>query len=172
MSHSYPIYNKVTREQKHPLGTRVAFGARESFEQTILVGTSAKNSHELGVISVERRELPDGDVEFALYLDNVLLRRGILDGKTLSIEDTAGIEDDTTLAALGYRADDNAEACTMKQIFLGQVSGPLERSPKFYRVKKLVNSMRYDIGDKLSADGVADLCDDAQWKVTITDGTL
>ena len=106
---SYPIYNKVTRYPSQ--ATPVAFGARDSFEQTVLVGTSATNSHELGVITVERREIPGGEVEFALYLDNVLLRRGILDGKIFDIEDTAGLEDgDTTLAQLGYRKDDNAEA--------------------------------------------------------------
>ena len=60
----------------------------------------------------------------------------------------------------------------MKQIFLGQVSGPLERSLKFYRVKKLVNSTRFTIGEKLSYERVTSLCNDAQWKVIITDGTL
>ena len=87
MSRSYPIYCKVTRESKHPLGTRVAFGARESFKQTILVGTSATNSHVLGEITVQRIEQPDGTVEFALYLDNTMLRRGILDGKQFKRED-------------------------------------------------------------------------------------
>lgn len=106
MSHSYPIWNTVKRTPK--FATRIAFGARDSFEQTINVGTSAANSHELGIITVERREIPGGEVEFALYLDNVLLRRGILDEKIFDIEDTAGLESgDTTLAQLGYRKDDN-----------------------------------------------------------------
>ena len=107
---NYPIYCKVTREPKH--ATRVAFSARESFEQTILVGTSATNSHELGTVSVERRKLPDGIVEFSLYLDDILIRRGILDGKKFTREDTAGVDDDgdATFAQLGYREDDNAEA--------------------------------------------------------------
>ncbi len=60
----------------------------------------------------------------------------------------------------------------MKQIFLGQVQGPLERTPVFYRVKKLVNSTRYRIGEKLSEGSVTGLCGDAQWRVTITDGAL
>ena len=65
MSHSYPIYNKVTRYPSQ--ATRVAFGARESFEQTILVGTSATNSHELAVIEVRKHITPHGAVTFNLY---------------------------------------------------------------------------------------------------------
>ena len=60
----------------------------------------------------------------------------------------------------------------MRQIHLGQVQGPLERTPIFYRVKKLVNSNQFRIGEKLTADYVSGLCDDATWTVTITDGTL
>ena len=60
----------------------------------------------------------------------------------------------------------------MKQIFLGQVSGPLERSPEFYRVKKVVNSTQFTIGEKLNKERVSRLCADKRWKVTITDGTL
>ena len=61
----------------------------------------------------------------------------------------------------------------MKQIFLGQVQGPLERTPVFYRVKKLVNDNRYRIGEKLTADQVERLCEHpAWWTVTITDGTI
>ncbi len=110
MSHSYPIWNTVKRTPK--FATKIAFGCQESFEQRILVGTSATNSHELGVIRVERRALPDGVVEFSLYLDDILVRRGLLDGKALEIEDTAGVDDDgdATFSNLGYRADDNVNA--------------------------------------------------------------
>ena len=111
MSYSYPIYCKVKRKDLG-FAKPLAFGARESFEQTILVGTSATNSHELGIITVERRALPDSEVEFSLYLDDVLIRRGILDGKEFTREDTAGVDDDgdATFSNLGYRKDDNAEA--------------------------------------------------------------
>ncbi len=86
MSHSYPIWTRVARDN-HDMN-QVVFGARHEYAQTILVGTSAKNSHPLGVITVQRRELPDGSgVEFALYLDNTMLRRGILDGSEFTRED-------------------------------------------------------------------------------------
>ena len=84
MSRSYPIYCKVTRESKHPLGTRVAFGARESFKQTILVGTSATNSHELATVEVKRHEAPGG-VYFSLYIDGQVVKRGHLVGKECHI---------------------------------------------------------------------------------------
>ena len=85
MSHSYPIWNTVTREP-HYAG-RMSFGAHESFKQTVRVGTSATNRHVLGDITVQRIEQADGTVEFALYLDNTMLRRGILDGKQFTRED-------------------------------------------------------------------------------------
>lgn len=57
-----------------------------------------------------------------------------------------------------------------KRITLGQViSGDRQA---FYRVKKLVNSTRFMIGEKLSSDRVTGLCKDAAWTVTIIDGGL
>ena len=112
MSYSYPIYCKVKRKDTVGFARALNFGARDSFNQSILVGTRATNSPELATVSVERRALPDGIVEFSLYLDDVLIRRGILDGKEFTREDTAGVDDDgdATFANLGYRKDDNAEA--------------------------------------------------------------
>ena len=60
----------------------------------------------------------------------------------------------------------------MKQIFLGQVQGPLERDPPFYRVKKLVNTNRFRIGEKLTNLAVNELCHLPGWTVTITDGGI
>ena len=59
-----------------------------------------------------------------------------------------------------------------RQIHLGQVQGPLERDPPFYRVKKLVNSTQFRIGEKLTSLAVQELCGLPGWTVTITDGTL
>lgn len=87
MSRSYPIYNKVTR---NPETARVAFGARESFEQTILVGTSATNSHELATIAVTRHEAPGGGVTFSLFIDGQVVKRGHLVGKELHIHEIKG----------------------------------------------------------------------------------
>ena len=83
MSRSYPIWNTVTREP-YAGATRVSFGARESFEQTILVGTSATNSHELATVEVKRHEAPGG-VYFSLYIDGQVIKRGHLVGKECHI---------------------------------------------------------------------------------------
>ena len=82
MSRSYPIWNTVEREPE--LATRAAFGARESFKQTILVGTSATNSHELATIEVRRHEAPGG-VYFSLYIDGQVVKRAHLVGKECHI---------------------------------------------------------------------------------------
>lgn len=79
---SYPIYNKVTR---YPETARVAFGARESFEQTILVGTSATNSHELATIAVAKHVAPGGGVVFSLTIDGQTVKRRILIDKELHV---------------------------------------------------------------------------------------
>ncbi len=76
-----PIYNRVSIKGR----TSRDFGADSGFVQQILVGTSRTNSHELGTLSVQRLTQGDGTVEFSLYLDNTLLRRGILDGKTFTL---------------------------------------------------------------------------------------
>jgi hypothetical protein len=86
---SYPIYNKVTREPKN--GTaEITFGARESFEQTILVGTSATNSHELATIAVKRHEAPGGGVTFSLFIDGLVVKRAYLMGKELHVHEIRG----------------------------------------------------------------------------------
>ena len=80
----YPIWNNI-----HAVGGRNSssdFGARESFSQHVLVGTSSSNSHQLALIEVEQRAMPGGTVEFALYVDSIMVKRGILDGKQFTID--------------------------------------------------------------------------------------
>ena len=83
MSRSSPIYCKVTREGM----SRVEFGTCEGFEQTILVGTSASNSHELATIEVRKHVAPGGGVTFSLKLDGVTVKRGHLLDKELHVYD-------------------------------------------------------------------------------------
>ncbi len=78
MSYAYPIYNLVTRYEGGPAQN---FGAREGFTQKIQVGTSAKNSHNLAVITVEKNTDADGRVNFSLWLDGECVKRGTLKGK-------------------------------------------------------------------------------------------
>lgn len=80
---SSPIYCKVTRAGM----SRVEFGTRESFKQTILVGTSATNSHELATIEVTRHEMPGRHVTFSLTIDGRPVKRGHLLAKELHVYD-------------------------------------------------------------------------------------
>ena len=85
MSRSYPIYCKVTREPSH--ATRVAFGAGQAFKQTILVGTSATNSHEFATIMVAKHVTPEGGVTFSLTIDGQTVKRGHFVGKELYVHE-------------------------------------------------------------------------------------
>ena len=73
MSHSYPIWTKIsgTERKKQP-----SFGTRRGYTQTIFVGASASNSHELATLEVECREDADGRKTFSLWLDGERLKAG------------------------------------------------------------------------------------------------
>ncbi len=81
----YPIWNVI-----NAVGGKASpahFGAGESFRQIVYVGTSSRNSHEFAKIEVERCEQHDGTwVEFALYVDDVMIKRGTLDGGEFNID--------------------------------------------------------------------------------------
>ena len=55
-----------------------SFGGNSNIKQTIYVGTSAKNSHKLGKISIKREEDADGNDVFCLSLDRVKIKKGVL----------------------------------------------------------------------------------------------
>lgn len=74
---SSPIYNIISNPQRK---SDCSFGSA-GFDQTIRVGTSSSNSHELASISVERHEQTDGTVVFTMWLDGNIVKRGILSGK-------------------------------------------------------------------------------------------
>lgn len=79
----YPIWNDIiTRGGKKSSSN---FGVSDSFAQYVKVGTSSRNSHDFAKVEVERHELRDGTVEFALYVDGVIIKHGILDGKEFRI---------------------------------------------------------------------------------------
>src|SRR5210317_964972 len=74
---SSPIYNKVSIAGRNNRD----FGAdADGFNQRILVGTSASNSHEFAEITVRRIELNDNKKEFIFFLDGEVIKRGILNG--------------------------------------------------------------------------------------------
>ena len=82
MSRQFPIFCHVERDDMTP----VRFGAREGFKQKILVGTSAKNSHEFATVTVERFGLNSGAMGFRLLVDGVRVKSGVLRGKEYTPE--------------------------------------------------------------------------------------
>lgn len=76
MSHKHAIWNHI--DGASCIG--VDFGSHDGYTQRVLVGTGPNNSHEFAKIEVERRELPDGGVEFLLYVNDKLVERGELRG--------------------------------------------------------------------------------------------
>ena len=83
MSYHYPIYNLISGQE---CTKNANFGSRESFEQDIRVGTSAKNSHTIGTVSVSREINEDKTVTFRLWLDGTLIKRGTLAGQSFTCE--------------------------------------------------------------------------------------
>ena len=72
---SYPIWNRITACIYK--GGK-SYGVRETGEVTVLVGTSASNSHLFLEHCVTHRELEDGSREYRFYLDGVVLKRAVL----------------------------------------------------------------------------------------------
>ena len=87
MAYHYPIYNLVSNNGL--ARDRSNFGAREGFEQDIRVGTSAKNSHTLANITVERYPLDNGRVRFTMFIDGERFRSGILENKAFNLSPEA-----------------------------------------------------------------------------------
>ncbi len=75
---SSPIYNIIDNPRRK---SDCSFGAGNRFTQQIQVGTSAGNSHTLASISVERHERSDGKTQFTLWIDNTLVKSGLLEGR-------------------------------------------------------------------------------------------
>ncbi len=73
-----PIYNIISNNSRK---SDCSFGSSDRFSQDIRVGTSSRNSHTLGEISVERHLNDDNTVTFSLWLDNNLVKRGVLNGR-------------------------------------------------------------------------------------------
>ena len=77
-SRSYPIWIDVNaciyKSSK-------SYGARDTNEQTIYVGTSRSNSHEIANIKTTRREI-DGQIVFKFSVDDEILKELRFDAKT------------------------------------------------------------------------------------------
>lgn len=76
---SYPIWIDV---QACIYKGSKSYGARDTNNQNIYIGTGAKNSHHLANVCTTRKELSNGDISFRLYVDNVVVKEIVLDSKT------------------------------------------------------------------------------------------
>ena len=78
-----PIYNFVRVPDR---AEDKDFGAGPlGFSQQICVGTGSQNSHTLARVNVTRGLLDNGRVEFKLFIDGELIKRGILDGQNFEV---------------------------------------------------------------------------------------
>ena len=75
MSRSYPIWNKVTA---CIYGSNKSYGVKADGQVDVVVGTSAKNSHDFVSHRTTHRLHDNGDREYRFYVDNVCIKRAIL----------------------------------------------------------------------------------------------
>ena len=74
MSQSYPIWINVSGDNYKK---DKSFGSRNSVTMDINVGSSRTNSHELARVSIHMREDAEGNREFALAVDGLIMRSGV-----------------------------------------------------------------------------------------------
>ena len=75
MSKSYPIWIDVSGDNYK---TSKSFGSRDSVSMDIKVGSSKTNSHDLARVSIHWREDDAGNRTFALALDGMVMRSGVM----------------------------------------------------------------------------------------------
>ena len=75
MSKSYPIWINVSGDNYK---TSKSFGSRDSVSMDIKVGSSKTNSNALARVSIHWREDGAGNRTFALALDGLVMRSGVM----------------------------------------------------------------------------------------------
>ena len=75
MSKSYPIWINVSGDNYK---TSKSFGSRDYVAMDIRVGSSKTNSHDLARVSVHWSEDEAGNRTFALALDGLCMRSGVM----------------------------------------------------------------------------------------------
>ena len=75
MAQSYPIWIDVSGDNYK---TSKSFGSRDHVALDIKVGSSKTNSHELARVSIHMREDDAGNRTFALALDGLVMRSGVM----------------------------------------------------------------------------------------------
>ena len=72
---SYPIWNLITACIYQ---SGKSYGVKDQGDVKVLVGSSARNSHEFLTHSTTHRFLPNGDREFRFYVDGKCIKRRLL----------------------------------------------------------------------------------------------
>ena len=75
MSKSYPIWIDVSGDNYK---NSKSFGSRDHVSLDIKVGSSKTNSHDLARVSIHMREDAAGNRTFALALDGLVMRSGVM----------------------------------------------------------------------------------------------
>ena len=75
MSKSYPIWIDVSGDNYK---TSKSFGSRDNVSLDIKVGSSKTNSNDLARVSIHMREDDAGNRTFALALDGLVMRSGVM----------------------------------------------------------------------------------------------
>tara|TARA_B100000674_G_scaffold443664_1_gene408745 strand:- start:178 stop:447 length:270 start_codon:yes stop_codon:yes gene_type:complete len=75
MAQSYPIWINVSGDNYKK---DKSFGSRDSVSMDIKVGSSKTNSHDLARVSIHWREDNAGNRTFALALDGLVMRSGVM----------------------------------------------------------------------------------------------
>ena len=83
MSRSYPIWNKVTA---CIYGSSKSYGVKVDGQVDVVVGTSAKNSHDFVSHRTTHRLHDNGDREYRFFVDNVCVKRAVLAKGSSNIE--------------------------------------------------------------------------------------
>jgi len=82
---SYPIWLNVT---SCIYKSSKSYGVKNDGKTEIYVGTSAKNSHHFGTIRLTHRDLGNGIKSFRLYVDDNLIKEGVLKDTEIKIRHT------------------------------------------------------------------------------------
>ena len=75
MSKSYPIWIDVSGDNYKQSRS---FGSRDHVTMDIKVGSSRTYSNDLARVSIHMREDDDGNREFALAVDGLIMRSGVM----------------------------------------------------------------------------------------------
>ena len=75
MAQSYPIWIDVSGDNYK---RDKSFGSRDHITLDIKVGSSARNSNDLARVSIHMREDAAGNRTFALALDGLVMRSGVM----------------------------------------------------------------------------------------------